>query len=514
MENINLKNIIEETIRKEVKRAILESTTSKEVYIIKNKKGEPIEICQTQEEAEEKKVGYESKHPEQELIIEPGEEPTFDELDAMSEKLDNMENIDETKKEHKGHFTMEQVMKLAKKAGDVVPDAQDDLEELCEMYGEKIPASRVFEILDDYDMPELKSKIKIKQTEPKEGAFVAPELSVDEKLYGDQDKLDVDGDGEIEADDLSKLRSGEHNEEEDCDECGGGSMEESKVKKIYYHVLEDGGYGDIGYQGVYDTEEEAKSRVHSLSDMFPDSSFYFEASNSEKEPYSVTSSKYNPDDDIDEGEAEVCETCGKEMCECGSGMYETKKSVRLSESELVKLISGMVNEAVPGLTAFQKAHKESGSQNKQALSDVEKKIKQYLTFDGNDNPEFPGHNKGDVEARQSTGDEADEIADNRGGGLEDLDYDVEPSDKFKERLEMSLKGDVKMGNAQKDVANVIPSDLGDKMIKKVKRRKEAKEAAPMYIKDPEPTKNVNESTVISEEIKRMKEMLMYNKKTQ
>lgn len=441
MENINLKNIIEETIRKEVKRAILESTTSKEVYIIKNKKGEPIEICQTQEEAEEKKVGYESKHPEQELIIEPGEEPTFDELDAMSEKLDNMENIDETKKEHKGHFTMEQVMKLAKKAGDVVPDAQDDLEELCEMYGEKIPASRVFEILDDYDMPELKSKIKIKQTEPKEGAFVAPELSVDEKLYGDQDKLDVDGDGEIEADDLSKLRSGEHNEEEDCDECGGGmtSMEE---------------------------------------------------------------------------EAEVCETCGKEMCECGSGMYETKKSVRLSESELVKLISGMVNEAVPGLTAFQKAHKESGSQNKQALSDVEKRIKDYLTFDGNDNPEFPEHIKGDIEARQSTGDEADEIADNRGGGLEDLDYDVEPSDKFKERLEMSLKGDVKMGNAQKDVANVIPSDLGDKMIKKVKRRKEAKEAAPMYVKDPEPTKNVNESTVISEEIKRMKEMLMYNKKTQ
>jgi hypothetical protein len=174
----------------------------------------------------------------------------------------------------------------------------------------------------------------------------------------------------------------------------------------------------------------------------------------------------------------------------------------------------MVNEAVPGLTTFQKAHKESGSQNKQALSDVEKRIKEYLTFDGNDNPEFPGHNEGDVEARQSTGDEADEIADNRGGGLEDLDYDVEPSDKFKERLEMSLKGDVKMGNAQKDVANVIPSDLGDKMIKKVKRRKEAKEAAPMYVKDPAPFKSVNESTVISEEIKRMKEMLMYNKKTQ
>ena len=37
MENIKLKDIIEETIRREVKRAILENTDSKEVYIIKNK---------------------------------------------------------------------------------------------------------------------------------------------------------------------------------------------------------------------------------------------------------------------------------------------------------------------------------------------------------------------------------------------------------------------------------------------------------------------------------------------
>ena len=94
----------------------------------------------------------------------------------------------------------------------------------------------------------------------------------------------------------------------------------------------------------------------------------------------------------------------------------------------------MVSEAVPGMETYDKSHKGSGSQNDEALSDVEKKIKDYLNFDGNDNPEFPGHNEGDVEARESTGDEADEIADNRGGGLEDLNYDVEPSDKFKERL--------------------------------------------------------------------------------
>lgn len=428
MENINLKNIIEETIKREVKKAILESTTSNEVYFIKNNEGEPVEQFETEEEAKKALEVYKKEHPDQELIIEKGKKLSFEELDSMSEKLENMENIEEKSKQHKGHFTMEQVMALAERAGKTVPNAKSDFEELCEMHGEKIPAQNVFEILEDYDMSELMSKIKVKEMEQKEGNAFSGALA--KAKESGADSFEVDG-KEYDVEE----------EEKECYECGDSYMKE----------------GD---------------------------------------------------------DAETCETCGKEMCECGSGMYESKKSVRLSEAELVKLISGMVNEAVPGLTAFQKAHKESGSQNNEALSDVEKRIKDYLTFDGNDNPEFPGHNKGEVEARQTTDDEADEIADNRGGGLEDLDYDVEPSDKFKERLEMSLKGDAKMGNGQKDAGNVIPSDLGDKMIKKVKRKKEAKEEAPMYVKDPAPIKNVNESVVISEEVKRMKEMFSYNKKTQ
>lgn len=445
MKTENLKAIIEETIKNEVKKAILESSTSKEVYIIKNKEGEPIEICQTQEEAEEKKAGYEKKNPEQELIIEPGDEPSFDELDAMSEKLDNMENIDETKKEHKGHFTMDQVMKLAKKAGNDVLDAKDDLEELCEMYGDKIPASRVFEILDDYDMSELKDKIKVKQVEPKEGNAFTGALAK-AKEAGD-DEFTVDG-KEFDVEE----------EEEECTECGDGYMEEEEE--------ECAECGD-GYM---------------------------------------------------EEETHTCEKCGKEICECGD-MMESKRSVRLTEAELVNLISKMVNEAVPGLTISQKAHKLSGAENKQAMSDVEKKIKDYLTFDGNDNPEFPGHNSGEVEARQNSEDDDEYVANNRGGGLEDLDYDNEPSEKFKERVEMSLKGHVKMGNADNGVGNVIPSKLGEKIIKKVKQKKEYEKEAPMYEKDPAPVKNVNEAEVekkqvISEEIKRMKEMVSYNKKTQ
>ena len=65
-------------------------------------------------------------------------------------------------------------------------------------------------------------------------------------------------------------------------------VEEGEEGKMYFHVLEDGGYGEIGWKGVYNTEEEAQNRADSLSDMFSDSSFYVEASDSEDEPYNVT----------------------------------------------------------------------------------------------------------------------------------------------------------------------------------------------------------------------------------
>ncbi len=101
-----MKDFIEETIAKEIKKLISESV-SNEVYIIKHN-GQPVEQFKTQEEADKALEVYKAKHPDQELIVEPGEELSFEELDKMSEKLENMENINETK--HKGYFTTAQVM--------------------------------------------------------------------------------------------------------------------------------------------------------------------------------------------------------------------------------------------------------------------------------------------------------------------------------------------------------------------------------------------------------------------
>jgi hypothetical protein len=435
MKKDQMKDFIEETIAKEIKKLISESV-SNEVYIIKHN-GQPVEQFKTQEEADKALEVYKAKHPDQELIVEPGEELSFEELDKMSEKLENMENINETK--HKGYFTTAQVMKLAKKAGYWVLDAGDDLLELCAAYGDKIPASEVFEVLDDYDMQELKSKIRVKKVEPKEGDFTAPEVTMDEKLYGDQHKLDVDKDGDIGADDLAKLRAGKEEtkeEEEECMECGDGYMEEG-----------------------------------------------------------------------------VCEKCGKEICECGGGIMESKKSIKLTESELISLITNIVNESFPAAELQGTVHKKSGEQNEDALSDVEEKIKEYLNFDGNDNSEFPHQVGGEVKARRADEKEADEVSTHRGGGMEDLIYDVDPSKEAQDRHEKALKGDTKMGNSQ-DAANVIPSKLGEKIIKKVKKKDQEESEAQMYDKAVQPSRETKKKDVVSEEIQRMKQMASYNKKTQ
>ena len=241
---------------------------------------------------------------------------------------------------------------------------------------------------------------------------------------------------------------------------------------------------------------------------------------------------------------EACEQCGGMLneegsCnECGGGMYESKKKkLRLKESELVSLITKMVNESIPGLEAAKNSHKESGKENNAHLADVDKKMKDYLSFDGNDNPEFPkAIGKGEKVARENTPEQEDEIKKNF-AGLENLDYDIEPSEQFKKRLKMAIEGDKLMGNAPTTVkTNVSPSNgakLGEepkdkdgnsiptpetakKIEKQVKNRAEDKKKRVLYSKEEVP---VNESkgkfsNILEEEIKKMKDMVNYNKKTQ
>ncbi len=259
-------------------------------------------------------------------------------------------------------------------------------------------------------------------------------------------------------------------------------------------------------------------------------------------------------------EKSMCSECGGElneegMCsECGGSMMnETKtKKIRLKESELIKLIGKMVTEAmkgepgvsgVPGLTVTKKAQDVSKKENDTHIGDVEKKMKDYLSFDGNDNPEFPKQiGKGDKMAINNTPEQDDEVAKNF-AGLQNLDYDIEPSENFKKRLKMAIEGDTLMGNAPTtEKAKIKPSNGADKgeeskeksgtsiptpetakkIEKQVKDRSEDKQKRTIYSKEKVPvdTKSaVNESstkfsTLLNEEIEKMKKISTYNKKTQ
>jgi hypothetical protein len=158
------------------------------------------------------------------------------------------------------------------------------------------------------------------------------------------------------------------------------------------------------------------------------------------------------------------------------------------------------------------------------MVDVEKKLKDVSTFNGNDNPEFPNQiNKGEKVAQRTTDEENETIEDYKGGGMEDLNYDYEPSEKFKVRLKKALEGDSTMGNSQ-DAANVIPSKTGENISKKAERKAKKISSEPQISwghswKDPEGVNIVKESkttmsSILEEEVQRMKKIFGYDEKTQ
>jgi hypothetical protein len=366
-------------------------------------------------------------------------------------------------------------------------DAENDMDKFKEMHPGKelIIEKGVYESHDDMldkldemnDQLEETDNMENTEMQPEEGNAFGGALAA-AKLKGEKEfKV---GDKEYDV-----------KEDEECEECGGSYMEEEE---------EDGDDFEDMLRG--------RRRKHSYVDNGEEMS-----------------------DEMSE-EKECCEKCGKEVCECGGGMYESKKKkLRLKESELANLIVKMVNESIPGLDAAKKSHSESGKENKANLAAVEKKISGMLKFDGNDNPEFPkAIGKGEKVARKNTPSQEDEIKKNF-AGLENLDYDIEPDEKFKERLKKAIEGHTTMGNAptteKTDVkpsngsklgeepkdkdGNVIPTPETAKGIQKqVKDRQKDKDSRELYNKQ---TVSVT-SKSINEEVEKMKKMFKYNEKTQ
>ena len=476
-----LNAIMENVLFDEIKNRILsESKGGMEKYHV-TCEGEPVMTCNTQEEAEEHVDKLAKEHPGKQFIIEKS---NYESHSDMLEKLDKMgEELEETENKD-----MKEELKGGQKKLDKNHNGKIDGQDFKILRGQK------------------------QDTKEEEQCDECGDGYMKEELKGGQTKLDKNKNGKIDGDDFKKLRNAQT--EDECMECG-SSMEESDASERKAKSDKELDYSLYKFlKNVHKDTPENKIPENHKNTM-----------NDLNDKYSFD--KLKSEEEVSEDDSQMCSECGGYMnedgsCGCGkSSVNESKKkTLRLTESELIKLIGKMVSEAaVPGLEVYKQAHTASGKENKENLSNVDKKIKGALSIPGATNPEFPKANtKGDKVADNNSKEEDDTVADQRGGTMLDLDYENEPSPEFKDRLKKALEGDATMGNSH-DAGNVIKSDLGEKLAKVAKRKEEEEKNAPMYNKDPQPVKIVKESksetdVILENEIKKMKMMYGYDKKTQ
>jgi len=314
-------------------------------------------------------------------------------------------------------------------------------------------------------------------------------------------------------------------EEELINCCGGDTLEEAEKRLIQglHHDLEENQFGqnlDIDIELIGDVTMTLKVKISASNEGV----FGEEDEIDEKKEILLGDKKIDySEKSEDKKEEKTLENMNES---------KSKKKVRISESKMKEIITKIVSESVKGLETTNRVHKDSGRENSKYISDVKKKISDYLNFEGNDNPEFPnqiGFNKRAEQnglRYQTTDNEDQEIDDNRGRHMGDLDYDnngngnYDAPEAFQKRVEKYLTGDSTTGNSQ-DAAGVIKTKTGENMLKSIKRRKEIKKKEPWYPKETVPVssektkapkKVVNESVV--GDIEKIKKIYGYNKKTQ
>lgn len=222
-----------------------------------------------------------------------------------------------------------------------------------------------------------------------------------------------------------------------------------------------------------------------------------------------------------------------------------KETVRVTESELIALIEEMVNEEFEtigtkprGLSEYERAHKKSGSENKEYFKSLKKKMDDYLKDgskgDYEENPKhFPKGNGQLAKMKAKKYDMSDDgkefIDDYMRPGMENLDYDeVHPNEDW---MKKNIEGSSETGNNPK-WANAEETELGEKLNKKRKANKFAKAKRQAYNKAPQPVVSDKtgddkgtgihikvESTdkqtkVLNEEFNKIKNLMSYNRKTQ
>jgi hypothetical protein len=482
-----LDNLFESVISKEIKAAIMEQLedVKHEVYHVKCE-GEPVETCNSEDEAQEIVNKLEKEHPGKQFIIEKGK---YDSYDHMIDKLDEMGEQLEEKEKH----NMETSAPKIKSFAHAISHAKDKGLKKVKINGEIHNVDECW-----------------KRLEEEEGSDCADCHGPMNEQHYNEDGYETKGDQDESVDFEKILRGSKHGNDSQMDEI-------IDLNKLSDQDIEEG-------DGYHLTSESKRQCDECGTGLVMEDNICNECG-----------SFHQP---LEEG---ACPKCGKKACECG--MNESKKKVlRLKEDELIGLIKTMVKESIPGLDAYGKAHKESGKQNNKEVADMMADVtKNHINIPGLEKADFPNANtKGDKVARKNTKDDEETIDDNRGRNPFDLTYDIEPSQQFKDRLKKAIEGHSSMGNApttepakikpsngadkgkeaEEKEGNQMKTDTGKKFEKEAKRRIEIKKKEPRYAKEATPVKSMNESKtfamadILNNEIKKMKNLTSYNKKTQ
>lgn len=556
--NIMLENIISSEVKK---RIISEMEENKKEYHHIMCDGEPVETFHSKEEAESHLDKWKKDHPGKQFIIEKGDyESDDDMLDKLDEMSDNLEKNNENMEKPKITSLAEAVL-YAKEKGikrfrinEDVYDTDEcwkNMEEeeefsdgnyLNDMYEDdecdECGGSQMDEMWDEDEPSQIKG-LGFNQDGDPYGFDYEDDLSEPEEChtcggFGQHEDGETcqtcGGEGTIGGNpyvkEPSTLKDFEGHkdftlddeiDEEECDECWGNQMDEED-----FEMNED----DLDFEDFEDRYPDEEDPEHFELNVPKECSHCHGTGVNQYGSPCKKCKGHKFSTDIDKFSShfksprqhhhDITSRLGE------PSLNENKKIIRLTESQFVDAIKQIVKESIPGLSTAKRAKEESGKENNQHIKDVDKKMKDYLSFEGNDNPEFPHHigkgkNTKEVVKINNTDEENEYVEDNRGMGLQDVKYDHEPSEKFKERVKKALEGDSTMGNSQ-DSPNVIKTKTGENIGKIAKRKKKEIEDQPMYKKDIQPVKMVKESVeknvIIESEIDKMKKLFSYNKKTQ
>lgn len=376
------------------------------------------------------------------------------------------------------------------------------------------------------------------------------ENELDEILHGKQTKLDKNKNGKIDSEDFKMLRKGKKNEM--------GEGEENLEKYLRKYIKRDH-EGPIKEGKKFIQKATEKMEKKGTSGKF--------ASWCKKEGLDkdgeVTSKCINKAMKSDDSKVVKMANFAKNIGGFKGAKHESIEYnvsfgddyVTLNEDELIDMIEELVIEEKgksKGLVQYDKVHKKDGEENKKAMNDVAKKMSQYakdMDSEFVENPDYFPKTSGEIKKMDKKAyipsEAVDEYVDAFAyPGQTNIVFDeIKPDD---EMIKKYIKGDKTTGNSS-EYANAVKTNVGDKFYKNyednlygaeqleasykrqnqpvdiagenkskgnLKSIKNSKNKTQKIFDKLGESKEIENKTMVNEEMEKMKKLIGYNEKTQ